>query len=203
MELPPTELKRLDDQTLLITWSDGQRKRYAVSDLRKACPCVMCRNERKEAEHAPQQLTILAPTELAPLKIDRMALAEAFAARSPTPQRVLVQVNTGGDGSKAGVDPDQALALCEQGATHPAVSLCGLMTIPPYRQDPVDVAPDFRILAEIQAEAQGRNGRNGCPGPYRAWHHRVFSGENFEEKQYYSKRISEKQLDLVKIFILM
>ncbi len=81
MELTPTELKRLDDQTLLITWSDGQRKRYAVSDLRKSCPCVMCRNERKAAEHAPQQLTILAPTELAPLKIDRMALAGNYAYR--------------------------------------------------------------------------------------------------------------------------
>ena len=81
MELTPTELKRLDDQSLLISWSDGQRKRYAVSELRKACPCVMCRNERKAAAAEPEKLTILAPNELAPLKIDRMVLAGNYAYR--------------------------------------------------------------------------------------------------------------------------
>jgi pyridoxal phosphate enzyme (YggS family) len=87
---------------------------------------------------------------------DRLSLAKAFGARSPVPQRVLIQVNTGGEESKAGVAPEAALALCEQVANHPATTLCGLMTIPPFREDPQDVAPFFRILAELQAEGRRR-----------------------------------------------
>ena len=81
MEFTPTEIKRLDDQSLLITWNDGERRRYTCAALRKACPCVMCRNERKAAEAEPDQLTILAPNELAPIKIDRMVLAGNYAYR--------------------------------------------------------------------------------------------------------------------------
>lgn len=81
MELTPTEIKRLDDQSLLISWSDGQRRRYTCAELRKACPCVMCRNERKAAETEPAKLPVLAPNELAPTKIDRMVLAGNYAYR--------------------------------------------------------------------------------------------------------------------------
>lgn len=87
---------------------------------------------------------------------DRIGLAAAFASRSPEPQRVLVQVNTGAESSKAGVAPDDALALCEQVAAHPAVTLAGLMTIPPACEDPADAGPYFRVLQEIQAEGLRR-----------------------------------------------
>jgi len=86
--------------------------------------------------------------------LDRIALADAFAARSAEPQRVLVQVNTGGELSKAGVEPEHTLALCEQVDAHPGVTLCGLMTIPPFREDPSDVAPDFAGLAALAAEGR-------------------------------------------------
>ena len=85
---------------------------------------------------------------------DRMALADTFGARCPEPQRVLVQVNTGGESSKAGVHPEAALALCEQVDAHPGVTLCGLMAIPPFRPDPAEVAVDFKVLADLQAEGQ-------------------------------------------------
>ena len=87
---------------------------------------------------------------------DRIKLADAFASRYPNPQRVLVQVNTGGEETKAGVEPDAALALCEAVQAHPGVVLAGLMTIPPFRPDPEDVGPFFQVLQDLQAEGRRR-----------------------------------------------
>ncbi len=87
---------------------------------------------------------------------DRLSLADTFASRYPNPQRVLVQVNTGGEETKAGVTPEDALALCEQVEAHPGVTLCGLMTIPPFRADPEDVGPFFQILQDLQSEGRRR-----------------------------------------------
>ena len=87
---------------------------------------------------------------------DRLKLADAFAKRYDVPQRVLVQVNTGSEWSKSGVTPEDTLALCDEVMAHPGVTLCGLMTIPPYREDPEQVAPFFQVLQELQAEGRRR-----------------------------------------------
>jgi DUF971 family protein len=46
----PTDLKRLDDENLLIEWSDGQRRRYSFDELRQRCPCATCREQRGRGE---------------------------------------------------------------------------------------------------------------------------------------------------------
>lgn len=82
MELHPTELKKLtEEHALLIGWNDGQQRRYTFAELRKACPCVTCRNERKEAEANPLKLPVLSPVELQPVKVDKMSLAGNYAYR--------------------------------------------------------------------------------------------------------------------------
>lgn len=86
--------------------------------------------------------------------LDRPKLARALAdefARAGRAPRCLVQVNTGREAQKAGVDPDQAdalIALCRDQYGLPVV---GVMGIPPADQDP---APHFRLLADIAS----RNG---------------------------------------------
>lgn len=45
----PTELTLRDPGTLLITWSDGERRIYAVAELRRSCPCATCNSERNRA----------------------------------------------------------------------------------------------------------------------------------------------------------
>lgn len=86
--------------------------------------------------------------------VDRPKLARALAdemARAGRRPRCLVQVNTGREGQKAGVDPDQAdrlIALCRDEYGLPVE---GVMCIPPQDEDP---APHFRLLATIAA----RNG---------------------------------------------
>jgi pyridoxal phosphate enzyme (YggS family) len=86
-------------------------------------------------------------------------LADEFAKRRELPMPVLIAVNTGGEQSKSGVPVDGALALAEQVEAHPGVTLKGLMTLPPFQADPADVAPYFKILADLAAEGR----RQGLP----------------------------------------
>ncbi len=91
--------------------------------------------------------------------VDSEKLAGAIgerAAREGIQQGVLVEVNVGGEESKSGVAPEAALALCEAVAATPGLALRGLMTIPPYREDPEDVAPFFQALAELAAAGRAR-----------------------------------------------
>jgi PLP dependent protein len=80
-------------------------------------------------------------------------LAAAVQARGACPT-LFVQVNTGREPQKAGVDPDALdafLATCR--ATYD-LPVSGLMTIPPVDDDP---DPHFRLLADLAA-------RNGLAG---------------------------------------
>ena len=69
--------------------------------------------------------------------------------RHGTPDtRVLVQVNVAREPGKAGIEPD---ALGEFIARCP-VTVVGLMTMPPFAEEPEDSRRWFRALAELAAE---------------------------------------------------
>jgi DUF971 family protein len=63
--LRPISLAKEGDDFLIIVWSDGMRRRYRWTDLRKNCPCAGCNEER---EKPPDPFRILKPSELVPLK---------------------------------------------------------------------------------------------------------------------------------------
>lgn len=77
--------------------------------------------------------------------------AEALAAKRPEGRelQVLVSVHTGEEASKAGVPPDQVLARCRDIDAVPGVQVVGLMTLPPFYEDPDEVAPHFEQVAEL------------------------------------------------------
>lgn len=81
MDLSPTELKIIDDNALLIGWSDGLRKRYRFSDLRKACPCAACRHLKDAEPASPLELPLLSADDLKPMKVEKMSLAGNYAYR--------------------------------------------------------------------------------------------------------------------------
>jgi pyridoxal phosphate enzyme (YggS family) len=61
---------------------------------------------------------------------------------------VLVEVNVAGDAAKAGIEPERLgefIARCP-------VRVGGLMTMPPYAEDPEASRPAFRRLRELAAE---------------------------------------------------
>lgn len=48
----PTSLALDGTSDLVIEWSDGQTRRYAVAELRRRCPCATCNTERTRARKA-------------------------------------------------------------------------------------------------------------------------------------------------------
>ncbi len=65
---------------------------------------------------------------------------------------VLLQVNTSGEPSKYGVEPDAAADLAESLASLEHVELRGLMTLAAYLDDPEATRPMFRMLRTLREE---------------------------------------------------
>lgn len=63
---------------------------------------------------------------------------------------VFVQVNIGEESQKYGVDPEQTELLVDLVDQLDFLDLCGLMTIPPWDQDPERSRPYFRRLAAMR-----------------------------------------------------
>jgi PLP dependent protein len=64
--------------------------------------------------------------------------------------RAFVEVNLGGEESKSGVNESEAAFLVQQVASLSHLRVEGLMSVPPYRQDPEEVRPYFRKLRLLQ-----------------------------------------------------
>lgn len=74
----PTDLNLVAPDRLAIAWSDGQRREYAVRELRDACPCATCREKRLNPR-PPELLPVLAPAETRPLRITAMQPVGRYA----------------------------------------------------------------------------------------------------------------------------
>ncbi len=81
--------------------------------------------------------------------VDRLKLAKALnkhAGQLGKKLSVLLQVNVGEEEQKAGVLPADAEKLIQSMQTLPHLQVCGLMTIPPFKNNPEEVRPYFRQL---------------------------------------------------------
>jgi pyridoxal phosphate enzyme (YggS family) len=63
---------------------------------------------------------------------------------------VLIEVNMGGEGSKAGVSPDALRSILEGSVSLPGARVVGLMAIPPYSEDPEESRPHFARLRDLR-----------------------------------------------------
>ncbi len=82
--------------------------------------------------------------------VDREELARELSrrfAQKGAVARVFLEVNTGGEASKAGCAPGEAPALAAAIRALPAVELVGVMGIPPPDDDP---RPHFRALRALR-----------------------------------------------------
>ncbi|MDE2434346.1 MAG: YggS family pyridoxal phosphate-dependent enzyme [Burkholderiales bacterium] len=71
--------------------------------------------------------------------VDRLKVAERLSEQRPPhlpPLQVCVQVNTSGEDSKSGCDPDASLALAQAVAQLPRLTLRGIMALPAPSPDP-------------------------------------------------------------------
>ena len=81
--------------------------------------------------------------------VDGMRLAKEIGNRSTAIGKyteALVEVNISGEASKFGVQPDEALALCESVGVIEGVELRGLMGIAPFVTDEAAIRRSFRLL---------------------------------------------------------
>lgn len=63
---------------------------------------------------------------------------------------ILIEVNVSGESSKFGVAPQEVPALLEAANRLSHVEIRGLMTIPPFSEDPEKARPYFRRLRELR-----------------------------------------------------
>lgn len=86
--------------------------------------------------------------------IDRPKIADAIAAelvRQFKPMKLFIQVNTGAEPQKAGIQPADAAAFVEHCRRNLALTISGLMCIPPLEEE---AAVHFAWLAKLASELQ-------------------------------------------------
>lgn len=94
--------------------------------------------------------------------VDSVKLAEKLdvAARSLDKKlNVLIEINVGGEAAKSGVSPDSGKLeeLLLAAPRFEALQFRGLMTVPPYSDDPEEARPYFRKLRELRDMIAARN----------------------------------------------
>lgn len=85
--------------------------------------------------------------------VDSLRLLEALNAACEDAGRrmpVCIEVNVAGDSSKYGVGEQDLPALLAAGQGLMRVEIVGLMTIPPFTEDPEGARPHFRRLRELR-----------------------------------------------------
>jgi len=82
--------------------------------------------------------------------VQRLREISRCAGESGKTVQVLIEVNVGGEGSKAGAAPGDLRALLEDSSGLPGVRVAGLMAIPPFRADPEESRPHFARLRELR-----------------------------------------------------
>jgi len=84
--------------------------------------------------------------------VDSLKLAREIdkqAAKNDKIQDILIQVNIGAEVSKSGIAEEEAITLVKSLSSLENIRVKGLMTIPPYYNDPDAVRPFFQALRRL------------------------------------------------------
>ena len=98
--------------------------------------------------------------------VDRLKIAKAmnrYLEETEHSLDVLIQVNIGFDQNKSGVSPDESETLLKEIRDLPMLRVRGLMTMPPFMEDPEAVRPFFRDLRRLSEKLED-NGLLGDHG---------------------------------------
>jgi pyridoxal phosphate enzyme (YggS family) len=89
--------------------------------------------------------------------VDSLRLAERLneaAGRLGKKLGLLIEINVGGEAAKSGLAPDslEIEHILRAAPSIPHLEIRGLMTVPPYSEDPEAARPSFRRLCELRAQ---------------------------------------------------
>lgn len=132
--------------------------------------------------------------------VDSLRLAEEIsreAVKKNVNVHILIQVNVAQEDTKFGISVEETEELIRQVAQLPGISICGLMTIAPFVENPEENRVHFRNLKKLSVDIMEKNIDNvdmgvlsmGMTGDYEvaieegATHIRVGTGI-FGERQY-------------------
>jgi pyridoxal phosphate enzyme (YggS family) len=93
--------------------------------------------------------------------VDRVEVLEEIATRAGQAgkvQKILVEVNIGGEFSKHGCPPERAAELVVAANGKPEVAVHGLMTVAPFFEDREKVRPYFARLRELRDRIEAETG---------------------------------------------
>jgi pyridoxal phosphate enzyme (YggS family) len=87
--------------------------------------------------------------------VDSLRLAERLSAATEQMGKtlaVLIAINVGGEQAKSGVEPgsSELQAILQAAKRLPYLEFRGLMTVPPYTEDPEGARPFFRRMRELR-----------------------------------------------------
>jgi PLP dependent protein len=94
--------------------------------------------------------------------VDSVRMAEklnAFAESAGKTLSILIEINVGGETAKSGIPPksDELEKILQGAPRWGNLKIRGLMTIPPYTEDPEGSRPYFRQLRQIRDSIAARN----------------------------------------------
>jgi pyridoxal phosphate enzyme (YggS family) len=93
--------------------------------------------------------------------VDSLRLLEAIhraADEIGKTQKVLLEVNVSGEGTKFGLKPEEITGALRAAKEFPRVEIRGLMTMPPFFEEPEKARPFFRKLRELRDQSQSETG---------------------------------------------
>jgi hypothetical protein len=95
--------------------------------------------------------------------VDSLRLAERLnqeAERQGRKLDALIEINIGGEAAKAGVDPasDELRSLLDAQPRLPNLAIRGLMTVPPYTEDPEGARSFFLRLRQLRDQLRASTG---------------------------------------------
>lgn len=122
-------------------------KMDALTDTAAAWHLIGHLQSNKAKKAAARFRTIHSVDSLELLQQLDQAAHEAGAA-----PELLVQVDLAGEATKHGIPPENLMTLFAHAERCTSARVVGLMLIPPYFDNPEDVRPYFRRLAETRAE---------------------------------------------------
>ena len=91
--------------------------------------------------------------------VDSLRLAETISQEAVKKQvnvNILVEVNVAEEESKFGIHTEETIALVENIAKLPGISVKGLMTIAPFVEDPEENRPVFRELKKLSVDIDAK-----------------------------------------------
>ena len=91
--------------------------------------------------------------------VDSVYLAREIQTQAKKLDRtieILIQVNTSGEESKFGLEPEATIGAIEEVSTLPNLKIKGLMTIGAFLPNPEDVRPCFKLLRDLKDRVNER-----------------------------------------------